>query len=113
MKAAPWGDFCEARVNYLLGDSEIQIEVIDLNDSRVNKKIRQSLSASGLKQLLLAFPLARLLVTPTMPEVFFVIVVGCTKSRTYQMPYRSFLGFVSQLSVPEAKRKPEWMIYGF
>jgi len=97
----------------LLGEVQVQIEVVDSVDPRINRKNNQPLSASGLKQLLLAFPLSKLLVTATMPQVFLVIVVGTARSRTYQMPYRSFLGFVSQLTTPEPKIKPDWMIYGF
>lgn len=98
---------------YLLGDTQLEIEVIAYSDPRIDKKIPQAFSASGLKQLLLAFPLCKLLVTPTMPEVFFVLVVGNAQSKTYHLPYRSFLGFVSQLKTPEEKQKPEWAIYGF
>ncbi len=98
---------------YLLGDVQVQVEVVDFSDTRIDKKIPQQLSASGLKKLLLAFPLSTLLVTATMPDVFLVVVVGTAKSRTYRLPYRSFLGFVSQLGTVEPKVKPEWAIYGF
>lgn len=101
-------------MRYKLEEVEITIKVVDACDYRLNIMSSIPLGAISLKNLMCAINQSVLLVTPTMPQVFFTLNPGETiKNRTYHMSYRSFLGFVDRLRMIEEIDKSSWLKFGF
>jgi len=101
-------------MRYQLEEVEITIKVVDACDRRLNIMSSMPLGAISLKNQACALPRSILLVTPTMPQVFFTL---CPeeghRSRTHYMSYRSFLGFVDLRRIVEETDKPSWLKFGF
>lgn len=101
-------------MRYQLEEVEITINVVDASDCRLNIMSSMPLRAVSLKNQACALSQPVLLVTPTMPQVFFTLCPEeGLKSRTYHMSYRSFLGFVDRLRMVEEIDKPSWKKLGF
>jgi hypothetical protein len=101
-------------MRYQLEEVEITIKVIDACDRRLNIMSSMPLGAISLKNQACALPRSILLVTPTMPQVFFTLCPEeGLKSRTHHMSYRSFLGFADRLRMIEEIDKPSWKKLGF
>lgn len=97
---------------YYLGTSKLRIKVINLYDPNLNIESSRSVNVKTLKQFVQSLDRCTMYVTSTMPNIFLYLQVDDSKSQTYNLPYRVFLGFVAGL-ISEDETKIDWLTYGF
>lgn len=97
---------------YYLEEHKVRIQVIDITDAMLDIQHSRFLSPKILKAMVLSLKDCTINVTPTLPNVFFYLESVGTYTRTYNLSYRTFLGFVSELVVQEEKDL-DWRICGF
>ena len=96
---------------YYLEEHKIDIRIIDNTNVILDIKNSRILSPKTLKATIFSLKNCVMNIIPTLPNVFFYFESCGSHTYTYQLPYRTFLGFASQLSIPE--EKSDWKIYGF
>jgi hypothetical protein len=98
-------------MKYQLGSTELTLRVLSVDDARIDITRSFPMRAVQLKRWLNCFDQPVLYVTSTTPLVFFMLQ---SSLETYNMSYRAFLGFVSQLSLyEEPVVSLEWKKLGF
>jgi len=97
---------------YYLEEHKVRIQVIDLNDALLNIQCSRFLSPKILRAMVLSLENCTMNVAPTLPNVFFYLESGGNYTTTYNLSYRSFLAFVSELVVQEEKDL-DWRKCGF
>jgi hypothetical protein len=102
-------------MRYRLGDSEFRLEVVPVDDYRIDARFSEHAHAHVIRRAIEGSDIKILYVTYTMPDVFvrFLLRNGELNSRTYKIPYRPFLGFISCLEEVQIKAELRWIECGF
>ena len=103
------------KCKYLIDDREIWIEVISLEDPRIDDHCAKSISASALLNMVKTNQISRILLTSTYPIIYLRMATPYGGLRfTYSVKYRLFLSFATNLlSFDDEPEEPDWFRYGF
>lgn len=102
-------------MRYRLGDSKFRLEVIGVDDYRIDARASERVQAHAMRHAVEVSDIKVLYVTHTIPDVFirFLLEDGELNGKTYKIPYRPFLGFISCLEEVQIKAELRWIECGF
>ncbi len=102
------------RRKYKLGSKKFWIEVVNLNDERIDQRNARPVNAGVLLSGIISSQITHLLITATFPIVYLRTKVDAGYSQsTYVLSYRPWLGFASYLEQVPLGEEPDWVRYGF
>jgi hypothetical protein len=89
--------------------------VVSIDDYRIDARLAEHVHAQAMCHAVETSDIKVLYVTYTMPEVFvrFQLRDGDLNNKTYKIPYRPFLAFITCLEEVQIKAELRWIECGF